>query len=149
MHPEIPVENEIMGLPTIKYMRFLFKTTFQVTLNENSWRPARFAFSNKSKVSCNWPCFFRKKAARGDIKNRAEVRVCGDLTQHTGCKFCHCFHWSNPANVNTAGFKCWFFKIFDKQKIIDVITPQSAGNAQKMLTWAIQPSFLVVHIKTR
>lgn len=36
MHPKIPVENEIIGLPTSKYMWFLFKTMFQVTENEKS-----------------------------------------------------------------------------------------------------------------
>lgn len=85
MHPKIPVENEIIGLPTSKYMWFLFKAMFQVSENEKSWRAARFAFSNASNLSCNLLCFFSEKAARGDIKNREEARerACGNLTQHT------------------------------------------------------------------
>lgn len=41
-------------------------------------------FSDASMVSCNWLCFFSKKAARGDIENRENLRerACGDLTAH-------------------------------------------------------------------
>jgi len=34
----------------------------------------RLAFSDESKVSYNWLCFFSKKASRGDIKNNEKVR---------------------------------------------------------------------------
>lgn len=37
--------------------------------------------------------------------------------------------------------------MINKQKVIDATEPQSGGNNQKMLMWAIQTSFLAVHIK--
>lgn len=96
MHPKIPAENEIIGLPTHKYMWFLFKAMFQVSEIEKSWRAARFAFSNASKqasylaIGCA-SSVKRQQEETLKIERKQARKSMWELTQHTRYKFYLCF----------------------------------------------------------
>lgn len=72
MHPKIPVENEIIGLPTSKHMWFLFKAMFQVSENEKSWRAAKLLFQMQaSYLAIGYASSVNRQQ---EEKNREEAR---------------------------------------------------------------------------